>query len=241
MGREPYRCTYCTQTSSRKWNLKIHIQRKHNGIGNPFKSAPSPPSGVGQFAPSDTGKWPSDNNHPGFIAKRSHQSDRAFFATNSTNSLAEDLLQAIEIKNIVNEIKPANNQPSGSDHTPILISSILSRKSSDASIFLLLSILNENKQVGFRGHGCHNCLSFWIDLLYDNREELKSLLRSVKPIPHTCNPKKIADAHKVRDIEIKKKELENQLVNSLLSLTHICALFRSKKPYFKDWRINISA
>jgi hypothetical protein len=137
-------------------------------MGNPFKSASSPPSGVGQFAPSDTGKLPSDNNRYGFITERSHQSDRASFATNSMNSLAEYLHQAIEIKKIVNEIKPDNNQPSGSDHTPILISSILSRKSFDARIFLLLTILNENKQVGFRGHVCHNCLSFWIDLLYDN-------------------------------------------------------------------------
>jgi hypothetical protein len=118
-----------------------------------------------------------------------------------------------------------------------LISYILARNSSDASIFLLLSILNENEKVGFRGHACHNCLSFWIDLLYGKWEELISLLRSTKPIPHTCNRKKVTDAHKVRDIEIKKKELENQLVNSLLSLTHICALFRSKKPYLKTEEI----
>ena len=148
-------------------------------------------------------------------------------------SLAEELRQAIEIKSIANEIKPAINQPSISDHMPLLISSILSRNSFDASIFLLPTILNENKKVGFRGHVCHNCLSFWIDLLYGNREELISHLRSTKSIPHTCNRKKVADAYNVRDIEIKKKELENQLVNSLLSLTSICALFRSK-TIFKD-------
>ena len=219
---------------------------------NHFKSASSPHPGVAQISPSDEGKLPR-NNHPRFIPRSRHRSEQASFAPDinrylpedgsnlssqkgrdSIDCLTEELRQSIEIKNILNKMKhPINPEPFASNLMPLLISSILSRNSVDASIFLLPTILNENKKVGFIGHVCHNCLSFWIDLLYSNREELISLLRFTEPIPHRCNRKKVADAYNVRDIEIKKKELENQLVNSLLSLTSICALFRSK-TIFKD-------
>jgi hypothetical protein len=33
MRREPYHCPHCHQSCSRHWNLKVHIQRRHGGIG----------------------------------------------------------------------------------------------------------------------------------------------------------------------------------------------------------------
>ena len=46
MRRTEYRCPHCTQTSSRRWNLKTHMQRRHSGggIGQPIKSELSRPS-----------------------------------------------------------------------------------------------------------------------------------------------------------------------------------------------------
>jgi hypothetical protein len=32
-------CPYCAQTSTRHWNLKVHIHRRHNGIGEPIQTA----------------------------------------------------------------------------------------------------------------------------------------------------------------------------------------------------------
>jgi hypothetical protein len=52
MGREFYRCTYCSQTSSRKWNLNIHIQRRHKGMKNLFGSSSGPHSHMPNFASS---------------------------------------------------------------------------------------------------------------------------------------------------------------------------------------------
>ena len=31
-----WKCGHCTQTSSRHWNMRVHIQRKHNGLGVPL-------------------------------------------------------------------------------------------------------------------------------------------------------------------------------------------------------------
>src|SRR5437660_1463581 len=34
-----WKCPHCDQTSSRHWNLKIHIKRKHGGIGFPERES----------------------------------------------------------------------------------------------------------------------------------------------------------------------------------------------------------
>jgi hypothetical protein len=34
--KSPWFCPYCQQTSRRRWNLSIHIQRQHPGLYNPL-------------------------------------------------------------------------------------------------------------------------------------------------------------------------------------------------------------
>ena len=34
--KTPFFCPYCEQTSMRRWNLSIHVIRKHKGRYNPF-------------------------------------------------------------------------------------------------------------------------------------------------------------------------------------------------------------
>ena len=36
-SRQKWHCPHCSQTSSRRWNLKTHIGRKHQGIGQPVR------------------------------------------------------------------------------------------------------------------------------------------------------------------------------------------------------------
>src|SRR5947209_3854994 len=36
-----WKCPRCDQTSSRHWNLKVHIKRKHGGTGVPVKERES--------------------------------------------------------------------------------------------------------------------------------------------------------------------------------------------------------
>ena len=33
----PYKCPYCIQFCTRRWNLGVHIERKHKGGVNPYK------------------------------------------------------------------------------------------------------------------------------------------------------------------------------------------------------------
>jgi hypothetical protein len=34
--RIPYHCPYCNQRSTRRWNLQVHIKRKHGGSPGPY-------------------------------------------------------------------------------------------------------------------------------------------------------------------------------------------------------------
>jgi hypothetical protein len=38
MTNKYYSCQFCPQTSSRKWNLQVHLIRKHHGIGSPLQN-----------------------------------------------------------------------------------------------------------------------------------------------------------------------------------------------------------
>ena len=83
---------------------------------------------------------------------------------------------------------------------------------------------------------CYNCFECWVDVLSSsNSEQIKSLINSTKPSTHTCNPKKVADAHqKSEDMQSKKDELQNALINLLLFLIIICwSCFGQRKIYLK--------
>jgi hypothetical protein len=38
-----YYCPYCDQNSTRRWNLEVHMKRKHGGIGGPIPKMPNVP------------------------------------------------------------------------------------------------------------------------------------------------------------------------------------------------------
>jgi hypothetical protein len=104
------------------------------------------------------------------------------------------------------------------------------------------NVLISNKNVGFRGHICYNCFECWVDLLYSNSEQIKSLINSTGPSTHTCNPKKVTDAHqKSEDIQSKKDELQNALINLLLFATIICwCCLGQRKIYLKTEELTSS-
>jgi hypothetical protein len=67
-SRRKWCCPYCTQTSSRHGNLKIHIKRKHQGIGEPVRedewhyTRTTTASTPAHFIP-DIMSWQNNNNY----------------------------------------------------------------------------------------------------------------------------------------------------------------------------------
>jgi hypothetical protein len=52
--RKQWKCPHCPQTSSRHWNVVVHIKRRHDGIGSPIEATIYSPSSVAdiQFPPN---------------------------------------------------------------------------------------------------------------------------------------------------------------------------------------------
>jgi hypothetical protein len=66
-SRLKWHCPYCSQTSSRHGNLKVHIKRKHQGIGEPIREdkwhyTRATTSTPAHFIP-DIMSWQSNNNY----------------------------------------------------------------------------------------------------------------------------------------------------------------------------------
>lgn len=59
-----YKCPFCTQESSRRFNMEVHIKRRHHGVGlasnNPYRASNARSFGYpnynlkSNFSPSDT-------------------------------------------------------------------------------------------------------------------------------------------------------------------------------------------
>lgn len=114
-------CPYCSQTSSRHWNLEIHIKRKHNGIGHPIEA------GLTTNDISTNGKFASDANRMKVIHPVSSRVGLKKEESRTINS-SDNLLQDIRKNNdIVSEwIKFQNlSRISSSSQQDILIANLL--------------------------------------------------------------------------------------------------------------------
>lgn len=196
---------------------------------NPYKLPSSLRAGVLRFGTPDGGNKIPEHHHEG-LGDGFNLSEGAWppREKDPRKSLIEEIDEAINIKSMVNQAGPYN-QPLPLDLKPLLVNSNLFQNF-DPSILLHLAAIIKNKNVGLRGNICSNCLTWWIDPLYNNEGEVKSLIYT-KPFRHICKSKDLEEAAKVQDASIKKNELENQLVIQLLSMTYVCATLQNKKPY----------
>ena len=219
MRRKLFQCTYRDQTSPRRWNMVIHVQRRNKGMDNPFKLPSNAGSGVARFG------TPQNGIIPGVISTTKFQNN-----LKNGNSLMEDIYQAIKIRSLVNQARPFS-EPSAPDLTSLLVNSTLSQNF-DPGILLHLSAIIKNKNIGFRGNICANCFTWWIIPLYNNEPEIKSLIYT-ESYHHSCESENLVEAAKTQDPGIRKRELEDQLFAQLLSLTYACATLQNKKPYLE--------
>ncbi len=63
---------------------------------------------------------------------------------------------------------------------------------------------NNKKIIGFQGRICDDCFSYWADLVFHDKEEMKPLLH-FRPT-HNCDPNKVEDALNVLDVQNKKNQ-----------------------------------
>jgi hypothetical protein len=231
--------------------MKVHIQRKHRGIGRPIGSVSLSTSpefipmmsnldANGRYrhhheASQDYVHLPSEL-HSDKLGESTPLPPPTSKEKDASDKLHATIREAIEFKKMSKQLQSFSSPSSSSflAQLPATIGLTMSLfngiKTAPTPNLVnynyalqFCNILISNKNIGFRGHICYNCFECWVDLLYSNGEQIKSLINSNNSSPHTCNPKKVADGHQnAQEIQSKKDELQNVLTDLLLFLTIIC-------------------
>jgi hypothetical protein len=241
--------------------MKVHIQRKHEGIGQqPIRSvslSTSPQLNPGMSNLGANGIYRHHETSPDYVhhlsSKKLEESSPlpppASKEKDSSDKLLETIAEAVEFRKMLSKQLQSFASPSSSSflgHLPdtlgLTMSSLFNGIKTAAHNLVnynyalqFCNVLISNKNVGFRGHICYNCFECWVDLLHSNSEQIKSLINSTNSSPHICNPKKVADAYQnAQDIQSKKDELQNALTDVLVFLIIICwCWFGQNKIYLK--------
>jgi hypothetical protein len=205
MRKEPYHCPHCRQTCSRKWNLKVHIQRRHGGIGQqPIGSVSqctSPEFIPGMSSLGANDRYLHHEASPDYVHLPSESySDKREESTplplrtskekDASDRLLETIRMAVEIRKMLSKQPQSFSSPSGSflgqlpDTVGLTMSLFNGIKTAAPNLvnynyaIQFYNVLISNKNVRFRGHICYNCSECWVDLLYSNDEQINSLMNS---------------------------------------------------------------
>jgi hypothetical protein len=108
--KSPWFCPYCQQTSQRRWNLSIHIQRQHPGRYNPLPEMKR----VTHLQRQHPGRYnplPEMKRVIGFdsySSKPMPESSKSFSPSNDWFDPASIFEKSSKIQNILREIKQLN-------------------------------------------------------------------------------------------------------------------------------------
>jgi hypothetical protein len=231
-----YQCPYCAQTSSRRWNMKIHIQRRHNGR----VAQGQPRSGL------------VDSSHKMFSGQEQQERD-SFSMRDEIRDMHETMRQIAQIRSMSNQFQSSSSYSFPLDQLHYMSTFNMQRSPEInaklnwitdwyTSLAIRDNLFRTNKNIGLRGYICNNCFDCWVHPVYTNSGDMISLLKSIKPSPHICNPEKVADLQiNVQNIRSKKCESENTLINLLVVLiTALCSYLPRNKIRLKTEELMIS-
>lgn len=182
MKRELYQCPKCSQVCTRKWNLKVHIERNHAGKSGTTRPDVSSPSTRVQFTSLKTkdlerndylhprhihdhndqisrGIYPSNNPYssPGFGSKIKEESTPGKI-TDPMDDLFKTYRRYLEMTNIPNHNKATSDQSAFAGILPFFARMIIPQKPiSQNNMLPLLKVIYENRNVGYRGRTCYSC------------------------------------------------------------------------------------
>jgi hypothetical protein len=77
-----------------------------------------------------------------------------------------------------------------------------------AACLIHKNIVDNNRNIGYRGRLCNKCLSYWIDFAYNNEEEGMKLLMLEKFSGHKCDQKKVLEISKCNGLDLVSKNNE---------------------------------
>jgi hypothetical protein len=96
------------------------------------------------------------------------------------------------------------------------------------------NIVDNNRNIGYRGRLCYKCLSYWIDFAHNNEEEGMKLLMREKFSGHECDQKKVLEISKCNGLDLVSKNNEaRRKLSDLFTLiaASIITVFGQKPLY----------
>ena len=171
-----YSCPHCDQKSTRRWNLGIHIKRRHGGAGRPIPNIPNMP------LQSPASNWLGD-----FKPRYSNN-----FISSSKDDQLDLQRNIIEFSRIVSPYLA-----SGLYGAPMNVSLHSSLPFSLAPGLygapMNLGFSDARNILGYKGHVCNKCLSWCIEEIRDDEKRILSKSN------HTCDPQRLHEAQSVTD------------------------------------------
>jgi hypothetical protein len=199
-------CPYCPQTCPRRWNLKVHIKRKHNGIGEPLEADST-------YTNTTTSRFAT---HTG-VNSRKEQQHTPKKQVDPIDEMHETLRKMVEQKKKYKEIQEFTRQLFSDIQQPTILGgmpfgSIPPPSFSDWSSWTInpdaiLHSLRDNI-IALRGIVCNICLGSMIVPICRVNET-----NQIIDPEHFCDPKRIAkiQQHEENEKQIIIQDLESKL------------------------------
>ncbi|HEX6029265.1 MAG TPA: hypothetical protein VFY64_09520 [Nitrososphaeraceae archaeon] len=210
MKTKRWNCPNCEMSSSRHWNVKRHIQRRHRTMGEPLSY--------------DTMQYYKDmtpqnlrfplvySHHTPLFFPTPKEKPHKNFSDLLEHQFLEPIRKVVELKNLLSQlstIQPQQRIMSAGGvypHTPSMTfdsgesNNYLSEESS-------LDKESDSEIVGYRGHVCGKCSTIGIDTIFRHKDRESGQVETT----HTCNSKRLANTQ----VEPNKDKTINDLYEKL--------------------------
>ena len=114
MSNKKYRCPYCEQTSSRMWNLRVHLRRIHEATKeqlDPSQAGPAyDPEPINGFKPREKLSARLSKNDFNYSYRSGVRGANINSKRNSLDDTIDYLRRAVEIKRLTEELNPQYQQ-----------------------------------------------------------------------------------------------------------------------------------
>lgn len=211
-NRQKWRCLHCSQTSSRYWNLKTHIRRKHQGRGRPIRedewhSTYTTSSTATHYIPDMMMSMQNNNYDPNYqrhlytFSTAQHKIEEGEEAFKKREPITETLELGrkcvgwlrlyVELKNLSTQLW--STTPNFTDQLSFLQQPLQSTQYINS---------NFTPPFGFRVWFCHKCLTNSLHRVFYPTNKQGTAIEDV----HECNPHNIAaNEYKQNKSDIIKK------------------------------------
>jgi hypothetical protein len=216
MSNKKYRCPYCEQTSSRRWNLEVHLKRRHQATGELVGLSQARPAYNDEprygFKPREilSGRL-GQNDYTSVdlntFSRGDGRGERIDIERNSLDDSIKNLRRVVEFKRLARELNPQYQQsplwlmpsiqPSSINYPDEFL------RKFDSMAFTPETDPLRDRIIGLRCHICETCLSTVPLPMYGFKEFGK-----IVPSLHHCNSLRVANMQGLSYLDRRSKVME---------------------------------